>query len=208
MSRIWIINWLVILAVFGLLIAPAPALQAQSVHIEKSCPLMSGCCKGSMMMKCSGKCPIANASQKSQGSTCQVSLFSSIEASDPGYSYSGKGSSNTYGTESLPTNSSSAVSQSAYPSYSKINYNGIGPPDLDVLAYLPPSAQLVFDILASQGPMTQKDIISRTEMPTSTVRYALSKLKEESLIRKSFYIQDGRQSLYGLNTVAPKAERA
>lgn len=47
--------------------------------------------------------------------------------------------------------------------------------------------------------MTQKDIISKTYLPARTVRYALSRLKNEDLLSERFYFQDARQSLYGLN---------
>ena len=47
--------------------------------------------------------------------------------------------------------------------------------------------------------MTQKDIISKTYLPARTVRYALSRLKDEDLLLERFYFQDARQSLYGLN---------
>jgi hypothetical protein len=47
--------------------------------------------------------------------------------------------------------------------------------------------------------LTQKDIISKTYLPARTVRYALSRLKDEDLLQERFYFQDARQSLYGLN---------
>jgi hypothetical protein len=214
-----IIKWLAALAVLSILVSPAPALPAQSVHIERECPLMSGNsnsphamnCNGIMkcggMMNCGGKCP--NDSHCSQGCTCQISLFSRMEASDPGYSYFDKGSSHTYDRESISTNSNSSrsVNRDAYPSHSQANSDGLGPPDLDVIDYLPPSARLVFNVLASDGPLTQKDLISKTDLHTNTVRYALSKLKEEGVIKECFYFPDARQSLYGLNTAAVKAGR-
>jgi predicted transcriptional regulator len=55
--------------------------------------------------------------------------------------------------------------------------------------------------------MTQKDLITKTGLPTNTVRYALGKLKEESVIKECFYFPDARQSLYRLKTAALKAER-
>jgi hypothetical protein len=50
--------------------------------------------------------------------------------------------------------------------------------------------------------LTQKDIISKTYLPARTVRYALSRLKDEDLLQERFYFQDARQSLYGLNAQA------
>jgi hypothetical protein len=200
-----IINWLVALAIIGLLVAPAPALPLQSVHIEKVCPFMSGGCSSAHTMKCTGKCP--NDSGHSQGSTCQVSLFSTIGVSDAGYSYFGRGSSSPLDKESFSANSSHSINGSIFSSPSQINTDGIGPPDLDVIKYLPPSAKFIFEVLESNGPMTQKEIISRTDLPPTTVRYALGKLKDESVIKEGFYFPDARQRLYGLNTVTSKAWR-
>jgi hypothetical protein len=53
--------------------------------------------------------------------------------------------------------------------------------------------------LESGNLLTQKDIISKTYLPARTVRYALSRLKDENLLQERFYFQDARQSLYGLN---------
>jgi DNA-binding MarR family transcriptional regulator len=76
-----------------------------------------------------------------------------------------------------------------------------------VIEYLPPAAKLIFKVLASDGPLTQKDIISRTDLPRRKVRYALGKLMEEDVIRESFSLADARQSLYGLSDLAFKTGR-
>jgi DNA-binding MarR family transcriptional regulator len=57
-------------------------------------------------------------------------------------------------------------------------------------------------VLESGSLLTQKDIISKTYLPARTVRYALSRLRDENLIQERFYFQDARQSLYGLNAQA------
>jgi hypothetical protein len=54
-------------------------------------------------------------------------------------------------------------------------------------------------VLESGSLLTQKDIISKTYLPARTVRYALSRLKDEDLLSERFYFHDARQSLYGLN---------
>ena len=77
--------------------------------------------------------------------------------------------------------------------------NKVGPPDLDVVEYLPPSAKQVFLALASDGPLTQKDLIIKTDLPPRTVRYALSRLKGEDMLEERFCFRDARQSLYSLN---------
>lgn len=56
--------------------------------------------------------------------------------------------------------------------------------------------------------MTQKEIINKTYLPARTVRYALSRLKEENLLQQRFYFQDARQSLYGLKILAPEVMTA
>jgi transcription initiation factor IIE alpha subunit len=49
------------------------------------------------------------------------------------------------------------------------------------------------------GQLTQKDLIRETSLPSRTVRYALSRLKEENVLVERHYFTDARQSLYGLN---------
>jgi DNA-binding MarR family transcriptional regulator len=61
---------------------------------------------------------------------------------------------------------------------------------------LPPSAKLVFKVLEANGQMTQKDIIRETVLPSRTVRYALSRLKDEQILMERFNFSDSRQSLY------------
>lgn len=190
-----ITKWLAALAVFSILVAPA-----LSVNTVRDCTCMSGGCDSSHAMNYNGKC--LDGSYHSQGLTChcQISSFSSIKVSDLGYSYFGKGSSRPYSRDSYVASSSDSGNGSAQQSSSWASPDGIGPPDLDVIEYLPPSAKMVFNALASYGPLTQKDLISKTELPPRTVRYALGRLKEESVIRECFYFPDARQSLYGLNT--------
>ncbi len=54
-------------------------------------------------------------------------------------------------------------------------------------------------MLASFGPLTQKDLIGKTDLPPRTVRYALSRLKGEDMKAERFCFRDARQSLYSLN---------
>jgi transcription initiation factor IIE alpha subunit len=67
---------------------------------------------------------------------------------------------------------------------------------------LPPSARLIIKVLESGNLLTQKEIINRTDLPARTVRYALSRLKNENILQQKFCFQDARQSLYGLNSQA------
>ena len=73
-----------------------------------------------------------------------------------------------------------------------------GPPDPDVVEYLPPSAKQAFLVLASSGSLTQKEMISKTDLPPRTVRYALGRLKGEEMLEERFCFRDARQSLYSL----------
>jgi hypothetical protein len=59
-------------------------------------------------------------------------------------------------------------------------------------------------VLESGSLLTQKEIINKTYLPARTVRYALTRLKDENLLLRRFHFRDARQSLYGLN--APSLE--
>jgi DNA-binding MarR family transcriptional regulator len=67
---------------------------------------------------------------------------------------------------------------------------------------LPPSAKLIIKVLESGSFLTQKEIINKTYLPSRTVRYALTRLKEENLLVRKFCFPDARQSLYGLNSAS------
>ncbi len=192
------IKSLILLAVVSLLIAPA--LSAPAV---KSCTCMAGCSSSSNGMNCCSKTPDSSCSS-TQICVCpgQISSSSSIDVYDLGYSYLSKGSSHAAGRDGTWAVSPYPGKGSIYPGTTSTYSDDIGPPDLDVVEYLPPSAKLVFNILATEGPLTQKDLIIKTDLPPRTVRYALSRLKDESVIKERFCFADARQSLYGLNTAA------
>ena len=63
---------------------------------------------------------------------------------------------------------------------------------------LPPSAKLVFKILSYEGDLTQKEVINATGLPERTVRYALDLLLRKGLITQSPYLNDARQTVYGV----------
>jgi hypothetical protein len=63
-------------------------------------------------------------------------------------------------------------------------------------------------VLESGSLLTQKDIINKTYLSARTVRYALTRLREENLLLERFYFQDARQSLYGLNAQPPEVTTA
>lgn len=69
-------------------------------------------------------------------------------------------------------------------------------PELDPL---PPSAKLVFLVLHEYGPMTQDELQVTTGLPDRTVRYALSRLHEEtSLVQERPVLEDARKNEYRL----------
>ena len=71
------------------------------------------------------------------------------------------------------------------------------------IGHLPPSVKLVYKVLETSGQLTQKELIRETLLPSRTVRYALTRLKDEKVLVERHYFTDARQSLYGLNrTVA------
>ena len=173
----------------------APVLSEQ---ITKTCTCMSDGCHSSKGMGCccGGK---QDSTCFSRGCHCPnlVVPSGSMDVYDPAHSYFGESSSRTYSRQGRSTSSSCSVGGTRYSSPTPDNSNN-GPPDLDVVEYLPPSARHVFDVLATNGPLTQKDLISKTDLPPRTVRYALSRLKGEDILEERFCFQDARQSLYSL----------
>lgn len=69
---------------------------------------------------------------------------------------------------------------------------------------MPPSAKLVYKVLEYSGLLTQKEIVQESYLPPRTVRYALSRLKEEGFLEERFYFKDARQSLYGIKSGMPE----
>jgi NAD+ kinase len=74
----------------------------------------------------------------------------------------------------------------------------------DLIHDLPPSAKLVLKMLEYQGQLTQKQIIEETMLPPRTVRYALSLLLSEGLIKKRVSLRDSRQALYAMTDIVPE----
>ena len=61
---------------------------------------------------------------------------------------------------------------------------------------LPPSSRTVLHVLSEMGAMTHKELVERTRLAPRTVRYALKRLKEQSLIIEKFNFKDARQIIY------------
>lgn len=187
-----------VLAVISLLMAPV-----LSEQITKTCTCTSAGCNGSKGMICCG----GNQDSTCLSKVCHcpnvVAPSGSMDVYDPAYSYLGESSSRTYSRQGPSTSSTGSVCGSRYSGPTPDNSNN-GPPDLDVVGYLPPSARHVFNVLATNGPLTQKDLISKTDLPPRTVRYALSRLRGEDILEERFCFQDARQSLYSLATTGLK----
>jgi len=64
---------------------------------------------------------------------------------------------------------------------------------------LPKSSKRLVAILSERGQMTQKELIQAVKMPAKTVRYALKRLNEASLIVATPNLQDMRSMFYILN---------
>ncbi|MCL7474746.1 MAG: helix-turn-helix domain-containing protein [Methanosarcinales archaeon] len=63
-------------------------------------------------------------------------------------------------------------------------------------------------MLEYSGLLTQKEIVRESYLPPRTVRYALSRLKDEGFLEERFYFKDARQSLYGIRDALPVAPTA
>ena len=185
------------IAVLSLIVVPA-----------MSQPGMNGCectqmdCQGRSAMDCCSESPEGYISRIC---TCSwmVSSYFWTDYFDPSYfsvGRSGSRSSGFSGSRASESSDKFAAIPQDHPAAAAIASasKNAGPPDPDVLEYLPPSAKHVLRVLASDGPLTQKDIISRTDLPPRTVRYALDRLRGEEMIEERFCFQDARQSLYNL----------
>jgi len=68
------------------------------------------------------------------------------------------------------------------------------------LETLPPSAKLVFYVLAREQPLTQSGLVEETMLSDRTVRYALNELEGTGVVTSDVYIPDARKSVYRLRT--------
>ncbi len=68
---------------------------------------------------------------------------------------------------------------------------------------IPPSAQTVYKTLALEGPLTHKELVEITEMPPRTVRYAVSRLKDEGHLGQRCNLMDCRQCFFFLTGNCP-----
>lgn len=179
---------IIALTILSLLAAPA-----FSTHEKKVCACTSGGCDSPHAMSCCDKII-------EEPCLCQISSASGMEVYEPGDPWLISPSFYKNGRAGLAAASMSGSRDGGFSPGFPAGSEGKGPPWSEVIDYLPPSARVIFKALAFDGPMTQKDIISATGLPTRTVRYALGKLKDESVVEECFYFPDARQSLYRLKT--------
>jgi len=64
---------------------------------------------------------------------------------------------------------------------------------------LPPSVKLVYKVLEYEGPLTYKELIDKSGLPTRTARYALKILLDRGMIVKSYLNRDAKKTIYKLN---------
>jgi len=180
-----------VIAAIGLIIMPVisqPSL--------KECSCRPDDCHGKPIESC---CSKISDECLSSGCACLVQFapYSGIEYCDPSNLSFSKSSSRPT-TRTTPEGRACSGHIGLSSSIFSVDTKGAGPPDPDVVEFLPPSAKQVFQVLASEGPLTQKDIISRTDLPPRTVRYALDRLRGEEMLEERFCFSDARQSLYNL----------
>jgi len=68
----------------------------------------------------------------------------------------------------------------------------------ETLRELPPSAKLVAKVLEGARPLSQGQLAERSLLPDRTVRYALNRLGEESLVDSRYSFTDARKQVYFL----------
>jgi DNA-binding MarR family transcriptional regulator len=68
----------------------------------------------------------------------------------------------------------------------------------DRLRELPPSAKLVAKVLEGDHPLSQGQLAEESLLPDRTVRYALNRLEEQSLVDSRYSFQDARKQVYYL----------
>ncbi len=60
----------------------------------------------------------------------------------------------------------------------------------------PPSAKFIYKLLEYEGTMTQKEIVSESNLPSRTARHALEYLLNIGLVERHLTLRDTRQSVY------------
>lgn len=61
---------------------------------------------------------------------------------------------------------------------------------------MPPSAKLILKTLEYEGPLSQRDLASRTMLPERTIRLSISHLLNGGYVRRKTSLRDARQRIY------------
>ena len=72
--------------------------------------------------------------------------------------------------------------------------------DIDLLNIMPPSAQIVYQIIRTHEPLTSKQLLSETRYSIRTIRYALRRLMNAELIVQIPDITDTRRCFYAVSS--------
>lgn len=72
--------------------------------------------------------------------------------------------------------------------------------NMDLLNIMPPSAQIVYQIILSHEPLTSKELVSETRYSIRTIRYALRRLMNAQLIVQIPDIRDTRRCFYAISS--------
>ncbi|WP_117595488.1 HTH domain-containing protein [Haloprofundus halophilus] len=70
----------------------------------------------------------------------------------------------------------------------------------DEFGDLTASAKLVHMVLQRESPLTQTELIDRTELSSRTVRNALDRLESAELVNKEICLEDARKRVYSLQS--------
>lgn len=70
------------------------------------------------------------------------------------------------------------------------------------LLKMSPSSKLILKTLEYEGPLSQKDLASKTLLPARTVRLALRRLQDRRYVRRIVSARDARQKIYEMAKIA------
>lgn len=66
------------------------------------------------------------------------------------------------------------------------------------LSGLPPSSKLVAKVLAHEAPLDSRELANETRLPSRTVRYGITRLKDKDLLDEEPKVTDPRKQVYSL----------
>lgn len=69
------------------------------------------------------------------------------------------------------------------------------------LLKMSPSSKLILKTLEYEGPLSQRDLASKTLLPARTVRLALRRLQDGRYVRRRVSARDARQKIYEISKI-------